>query len=282
MEATQVKSSKIVFPFAEGRLVPREEVQLGNLPDIQLRLKHVETGEIMSEYFTGRPLVKSEDMRGLDLKEVEALYMYWLKNRYGEQYLPADYSSWSKMAGNFMMHFFFEPRFKHLRTARSEFSMIECDYREIGQAPRSGPRLRLKLDKNMKLDSTYYHSGYPLSGPAQEMFESTYDSQLHYGGAVAGWVTVFGVRQIFCVTHRFIRLVDTFDRIELQDWVENRVNAILPGIVDQGLVTKFEWLPAGKYFGGDQPHDPTMGAVQVGAMTMDEVKSTIANRGTQA
>lgn len=279
---------KVQFPFGEGVFIPRDQVRLDKLPDFELRVRDVATDEIKSEFFTGRTTVKSEDMRGLDMKEVEALFMQWLKKRYGSDdretillqgkgFLPADYGSWTKMAAGIMTPYFFAERMKHLRTPRSAFSMIETNFHEVGQA-NAGPRLRLWLAKNLRLDSTYYHEQYN----PQTSFADVYDSRLHFGGGVGGWVDVFGVRQIFVVYHRFIQLANAFPREELRVWIEHRINALLPGIVDKGLVTNFEWLPQGKYFGGDTPTDPTMGAVQRGTMTREEVNAEVAARQVKA
>lgn len=261
-EINQVISTE--FPFAAAMQIPRTMLKLGDLPDFQLRVKHAETGEIRSEFFRGKATVKEADVRALDMKEVEQLYMLWLKKRFGEEWLPADFSSWSKMAGAVMLPYFFESRMKHLRPDRYRHSMLESNYKSINDNG-AGPRLRLILDKNLTMQSTFYHGEYFAKHgglDARDSFEGTYDSHLQYGGAVGGWLEVFDSRQIFVVQHRFIHLNDVFDYAELKHWVQNRVEALMPGIVLKGLIWNFQWLEQGKYFGGDEPHALTARAAQ--------------------
>lgn len=246
---------RVSFPFARGMLIPREQVKLEKLPDFELRVRDVNTGEIRSEFFKGTSKITDQDMRGLDMTEVEAMYMRWLKDRYGEGYLPADYSSWTKMAAFAMIPYFFGARLKHLRPEQWKESSLVISPMMSGDAG-AGPKMRLLLDKNLQLKSTFYHVEYmsKFDPPVNDrMMEAGYDSEIQHEGALAGRVSIFGSRQIFSLRHRFIKLRPNFDQNELKRYVYARLEAMMPGVISGGLIRDFQWLEAGKYFGGDEP-----------------------------
>lgn len=253
MSEVIAENNRVTMPFAKGWLVPREKLSLDRLPDIELRVKHAVTGEIHSEFFKLSLKLTPKEAKTVDLTMAIQELGEWLMRRYGKEYVPqAKYQSWVSMAKFRLLPFLFADRLKHERPAKTLQSMLEAGPTHIA------PQLKLHLGygKNFYIHSTYYL--VPPEEVAENRprfaFEAIYDSTVHYDGAVAGFANVFGTEQTVLVKHRFIDLQANFEYEELCKWVVDRVDTLLPGVVTKGLITDFQWLPKGKYFGGDEPY----------------------------
>lgn len=253
MSEVQAEGRRVTVPFAKGWLVPREEITLSKLPDIELRVKHAETGEIYSEFFKLSLKLTPAEAKTVDLAMAVKDLGDWLKRRYDKEYTPqAKYKSWESMAKYCLLPFLFADRLKHERPPKTLQSMLEAG------PGHTAPQLKLHLNygKNFYIHSTYYSASEEEraveNGP-EFAFESSYDGSIHYDGAIGGFASVFGTRQVVLVKHRFINLQANFDYEGLCVWAENRVDTLLPGVVTKGLITDFKWLPKGKFFGGDEP-----------------------------
>jgi hypothetical protein len=242
---------RVSMPFAKGHLLTREELTLKRMPELELRVKDAQTGEIRSDVFRLTRSLTPPEMRTVDLGIATQELVTWLMKRYGDKYVPTHYKCWEDMVKWVMLPFLFPDRMKHLRPVKSFQSMLEAG------SLHDAPQLKLHLDgtKNFYVNSTYYRipeTERNGEGP-QFVFEAGADSDIQFSGAVCGYVNCFGTRQLLIVRHRFVNLQANFEYEEVCKWVEDRINTLLPGVVTKQLIWDFQWLGKGKYFNGDEP-----------------------------
>jgi hypothetical protein len=261
------------FPIPRVRLMPKEMITLDRLPSFELRVKEKGGTEIRSEYFKHAGNFTTSMSETMDLALMERALVKWLEKRYGSEWVPANNINWEMMAKIRIMECLFAGRYKHLNTPEIRISRVQTTYNDI-ESPQHGPQLKLLLDKNLVFRSTTYYDldelnkwlertqngtlydptdlDEPDVSPTLQYMGDLDSIVLHMGG-VAGWGSVFGLKQALRFYHRYLWLTDLFDRQTLSDWAAKRIDAMLPGVVEKGLVTNFEFLPEGQYFGGVRP-----------------------------
>lgn len=232
----ELRKDPFEVPFGHSTIVKSEEFSIENLPDFEIRVRNVRTGEEKSIYFKFDPLLKPQEQKLVAMDQLEETYNKWLELKFKGN-IPVDYEDWGKLAKK-LVEFFFVYRLSIDKPLVARGSGIYLS--RWGYSEEDAPELSVMIAKGLTF----------RSGAGNHAW--IYDRWIEKG-AIGGFVNVFGERHVMVIEHAYLNLRRLFSSETIAVYAIKRLNEKLPGIVDKKLVTDFQWLHEGEYFGGAMP-----------------------------